>query len=129
MRVRYGFVSNSSSCSFIIRTEGLRYKQMTVEEVKRYFPPSDFAKEKLSVVELEEIYITLWKLLEWSWEPQYYYGLTEVKNYNKWKEAVVFNVGQDSRYDPEIISDSVSRNLYTYGISLFRTGNIQLYKE
>ena len=129
MKIRSGFISNSSSCSFILRLDGLRGKQMTVEEMKGYFPPSKFAKEKLSIVELEEIYIALWKISEWPGSLEELYGFTEIKSYKKWKEAVVFNVGQDSLFDSEIISESASRNLYTYGTKLFNTGNIQLYKE
>ena len=131
MKVRSGFVSNSSSASFIIRMDGLEGKQMTVEDVKRFFPPSDKAKEVLSINDLEDIYIALWILLTAYEDDEDFYGF-ESSSYPeyKWKKGRRVSCGQDS--DSEIyhlLNNRVSQNLYSYNESLFDTGNIRFLNE
>ena len=131
MKVRSGFVSNSSSASFIIRMDGLEGKQMTVEGVKNFFPPSDTAKRVLSMNELEEVYIALWTLLTAHEDDEDFYGF-ESKGYPeyKWKKGRRVRCGQDS--DAEfyhLLNDRASRNLYYYNESLFDTGNIRFFNE
>ena len=127
MKIRNGFVSNSSSCSFIIRMDGLEGKQLTVEDVKRLFPPSDKARGVLTVNELEDVYIVLWKLITASEDDSDYYGFEEQScPYLKWKKGRQVHCGQDS--DSEMYSlmeNRTSQNLYCYNSSLFNTGNIQ----
>lgn len=131
MKVRVGFISNSSSASFIIRMDGLEGKQMTVEDVKRFFPPSDKAKEVLSMNDLEEVYIALWTLLTAHEDDEDFYGF-ESSSYSeyKWKKGRRVMCGQDS--DSEIyhlLNGRVSQNLYSYNESLFDTGNIRFLNE
>ena len=131
MKVRGGFISNSSSASFIIRMDGLEGKQMTVEDVKRFFPPSDKAKEVLSINDLEDIYIALWILLTAHEDDEDFYGF-ESSSYPKykWKKGRKVRCGQDS--DAEyyrLLNNRVSQNLYCYNESLFDTGNIRFLNE
>lgn len=131
MKVRGGFISNSSSASFVIRMDGLEGKQMTVEDVKRFFPPSDKAKEVLSINDLEDIYIALWILLTAHEDDEDFYGF-ESSSYPeyKWKKGRRVRCGQDS--DSEIyhlLNGRVSQNLYSYNESLFDTGSIRFLNE
>lgn len=131
MKIRNGFVSNSSSSSFIIRMDGLEGKQMTVEDVKKFFPSSDKALELVSLNELEAIYIALWELLTARECDDDYYGFIdeEFPEY-KWKKGRRARCGQDSDADMyHLLDGHVSRNLFTYGYSLFDTGNIRFYPE
>lgn len=131
MKIRNGFVSNSSSSSFIVRMDGLEGKQMTVEDVKKFFPPSDKALELVSLNELEAIYIALWELLTARECDDDYYGFIdeEFPEY-KWKKGRRARCGQDSDADMyHLLDGHVSRNLFTYGHSLFDTGNIRFYPE
>ena len=131
MKVRGGFISNSSSASFIIRMDGLEGKQMTVEDVKRFFPPSDKAKKVLSMNDLEDIYIAVWTLLTAHEDDGDFYGF-ESSSYPeyRWKKGRRVRCGQDS--DAEyyhLLNNKVSQNLYSYNESLFDTGNIRFSNE
>lgn len=106
-------------------------KQMTVEDVKNFFPPSDTAKRVLSMNELEEVYIALWTLLTAHEDDEDFYGF-ESKSYPeyKWKRGRKVRCGQDS--DAEyyrLLNNRVSQNLYLYNESLFDTGNIRFSNE
>ena len=131
MKIREGFVSNSSSSSFIVRMDGLEGKQMTVEDVKKLFPSSDKALELVSLNELEAIYIALWELLTAHEYDDDYYGFIdgEFPEY-KWKKGRRARCGQDSDADMyHLLDGNVSRNLFTYNSSLFDTGNIKFQPE
>ena len=131
MKTRNGFISNSSSCSFIIRMDGLEGKQLTIEDTKRFFPPSDRAREVLTINELEDIYITLWRLVTASKDDSDYYGF-EDQSYPdfKWKKGRGVRCGQDSDSDRySLMGDRTSQNLFYYNSSLFNTGNIRFAQE
>ena len=131
MKTRNGFVSNSSSCSFIIRMDGLEGKQFTVEDVKKFFPPSEGAREVLTINELEDVYITLWRLITASEDDSDYYGFEDQKCPEfRWKKGRRVRCGQDSDSDMHsLMEDRTSQNLYCYNSSLFNTGNIRFAQE
>lgn len=131
MRVRNGFVSNSSSCSYIIRLDGLEGRQLTVEDVKRYFPMNREAMERLTVNEAEEVYIALWKIITLR-DNERHDDIFDIpdefsvhdRRVSRWKKARAFNVGNDSFVDDTVVSDSASATLYYERPFLFNTGNI-----
>ena len=131
MKSRGGFVSNSSSCSFIVRMDGLEGKSLTVEDVKKLFPPSDKAKEVLSPNDLEAVYVALWTLITANEVDDQYYGFYDVECPEfKWKKGRVSRCGQDS--DAELyhlLNGNVSRDLFNYNSSLFDTKNIKFSGE
>lgn len=120
MKLREGFVSNSSSCSYVIKTYGLQGKQMTIEELKEKLPMSKFAYDNLTVNERESIYIVLWKLLtsEERFDNVEYYDNVGGKT------VMGLMVGQDVELDPSLIDEHTSSVLYSYRRCLFNTGNI-----
>lgn len=64
MKVRNGFVSNSSSCSFVLKypLEDFNKGEFTVEEFKHLYPMREDAEA--SKLKREEVYIFLWSMLE-----------------------------------------------------------------
>ena len=120
MKLREGFVSNSSSCSYVIKTYGLQGKQMTIEELKEKLPMSKFAYDNLTVNERESIYIVLWKLLtsEEKFDNVEYYDNAGGKT------VMGLMVGQDVELDPSLIDEHTSSVLYSYRRCLFNTNNI-----
>ena len=131
MKSRNGFVSNSSSCSFVVKMDGLEGKSLTVEDVKKLFPPSDNAKEVLSPNELEAVYVALWTLITANEVDNQYYGFYDMECPEfKWKKGRVSRCGQDSDADPyRLLNGNVSRDLFTYNSSLFDTKNIRFSGE
>ena len=136
MRIRNGFVSNSSSCSYIIRLDGLEGRQLTVEDVKRYFPMNREAMERLSVNGAEEVYIALWKIITLR-DNEIHEGILNIPDettvndprISKWKKARAFSVGNDAFVDDTVISGFASATLYYERPFLFNTGNIIVADE
>ena len=64
MKVRNGFVSNSSSCSFVLKypLEDFNKGEFTVEEFKHLYPMREDVE--VSKLKREEVYIFLWGMLE-----------------------------------------------------------------
>lgn len=64
MKIRNGFVSNSSSCSFVLRypLEDFNKEEFTVEELKRLYPMRE--DTMVSKLKREEVYVFLWSMLE-----------------------------------------------------------------
>ena len=123
MKFREGFVSNSSSASFLIRMDGLKGKQITIEDLKVYFPPSKLAMNHLSLNALEDIYISLWRVITAKKEGQYE-ALSEVYPPKGWKSARMVTVGNDPFYEKGPFSWEASSRMFVYGESLFDSKNI-----
>ena len=129
--IRTGFISNSSSSSFLIRADGFDKKFFSVEDLKEKFPLTDDAKEKISEKDQESIYIGLWIILNTeSDDTDVFSSFTEVTEDlpEKWKSAKMVEVGQDYYYENtnQPFPFHVSQLMFTYGDRLFATSNIKI---
>ena len=124
--IRTGFVSNSSSSSFLIRSDGFDKKFFSVEELKEKFPLNEEIKQEISEAEQESIYIGLWLIL--NTESDAVQDVTDDLP-DKWKHAKMVEVGQDYYYDynNQPFSFQISQLMFRYGKKLFSTPNVKVY--
>lgn len=124
--IRTGFVSNSSSSSFLIRSDGFDKKFFSVEDLKEKFPLNEEIKQEISEAEQESIYIGLWLIL--NTESDAVQDVTEGLP-DKWKQAKIVEVGQDYYYDynDHPFSFQISQLMFHYGKRLFSTSNVKVY--
>lgn len=124
--IRTGFVSNSSSSSFLIRSDGFDKKFFSVEDLKEKFPLNEEIKQEISEAEQESIYIGLWLIL--NTESDAVQDVTDDLP-DKWKQAKMVEVGQDYYYDynNQPFSFQISQLMFRYGKKLFSTPNVKVY--
>ena len=124
--IRTGFVSNSSSSSFLIRSDGFDKKFFSVEDLKEKFPLNEEIKQEISEAEQEAIYIGLWLIL--NTESDAVQDVTDDLP-DKWKQAKMVEVGQDYYYDynNQPFSFQISQLMFRYGKKLFSTPNVKVY--
>lgn len=126
MGIREGFVSNSSSCSFLLRLDGFKGAGLRIDDLKtKYIPLSDEAEDMLTMNQKEGIYIALWKLLT-SENPSDFKGVRDVTEGlpKGWKEAVEFSAGQDAIIDQRVMDDYTSYHMGRMCYNLFRQDNV-----
>ena len=124
--IRTGFVSNSSSSSFLIRSDGFDKKFFSVEDLKEKFPLNEEIKQEISEAEQESIYIGLWLVL--NTESDAVQDVTDDLP-DKWKQAKMVEVGQDyyHDYNNQPFSFQISQLMFRYGKKLFSTLNVKVY--
>ena len=124
--IRTGFVSNSSSSSFLIRSDGFDKKFFSVEDLKEKFPLNEEIKQEISEAEQESIYIGLWLIL--NAESDAVQDVTDDLP-DKWKQAKMVEVGQDYYYDYNNppFPFQISQLMFRYGKKLFSTPNVKIY--
>lgn len=124
--IRIGFVSNSSSSSFLIRSDGFDKKFFSVEDLKEKFPLNEEIKQEISEAEQESIYIGLWLIL--NTESDAVQDVTDDLP-DKWKQAKMVEVGQDYYYDYNSppFPFQISQLMFRYGKKLFSTPNVKVY--
>lgn len=124
--IRTGFISNSSSSSFLIRSDGFDKKFFSVEDLKEKFPLNEEIKQEISEAEQESIYIGLWLIL--NTESDAVQDVTDDLP-DKWKQAKMVEVGQDYYYDynNQPFSFQISQLMFRYGKKLFATTNVKVY--
>lgn len=124
--IRTGFVSNSSSSSFLIRSDGFDKKFFSVEDLKEKFPLNEEIKQEISEAEQESIYIGLWLIL--NTESDAVQDVTDDLP-DKWNQAKMVEVGQDYYYDYNnpLFPFHISQLMFRYGKKLFSTPNVKIY--
>lgn len=75
MKIRSGFVSNSSSASFVIIIPKEEFDRgLLIEDVKRLFPMD---KKVGTFIEREEAYVAIWRAISFAWQRKHEEGDAE----------------------------------------------------